>query len=74
MIGYNTLREQQQQEVNNFPLGFAFGNKQFKEMMSKWGLDADNESDLKKSISFIFGSIYLEKGYTCLQRDVPQTQ
>ena len=64
MIGYNALREQQQQEVNNFPLGFAFGNKQFKEMMSKWGLDADNESDLKK-VSHLFSGAYI------LKRDIP---
>ena len=64
MIGYNALREQQQQEVNNFPLGFAFGNKQFNEMMSKWGLDADNESDLKK-VSHLFSGAYI------LKKDIP---
>jgi len=38
MIDYKTLREKQQQEVNEFPLGFAFGNKQFEEMMKKMGV------------------------------------
>ena len=38
MTNYKDLIERQQQEVNAFPLGFAFSDKQFGEMMEKWGL------------------------------------
>ena len=42
---YRELRERQQQEMNAMPLGFAFSNKQFEEMMQKWGLDPEKDSD-----------------------------
>ncbi len=35
---YVALRERQQKEVNDFPLGFAFSDSQFEEMMKEWGL------------------------------------
>lgn len=38
MNAYGELKEKQQKEVNEFPLGFAFSNEQFEEMMKKWGL------------------------------------
>jgi hypothetical protein len=34
-MSYNELKEKQQQEVNAFPLMFAFGQKQFDEMLEK---------------------------------------
>ena len=43
---YAELKKKQQDEVNAFPLGFAFGDKQFEEMMSKWGLDAKKNEDM----------------------------
>jgi hypothetical protein len=43
------MKQKHQKEVNDFPLGFAFGNKQFKEMMEKWGL-TENDSDKIYSI------------------------
>ena len=38
MSSYKELQEKHQKEVNEFPLGFAFSNKQFDEMMIGWGL------------------------------------
>lgn len=45
MNRYAEMRQRQQQEVNALPLGFAFGNKQFDEMMRGWGLDPDKDVD-----------------------------
>lgn len=42
MNAYAELKERQQKEVNAFPLGFAFSNQQFKNMMGKWGLTEDD--------------------------------
>lgn len=42
---YAVLREKQQEEFNKLPLGFAFSNKQFDEMMKGWGLDPDKDLD-----------------------------
>lgn len=39
MESYRELRDRQQKEFNELPLGFAFSDKQFDEMMKKWGLD-----------------------------------
>ena len=36
MNKYKELRDRQQAEVNALPLGFAFSNKQFDEMMRGW--------------------------------------
>ena len=33
MNKYNELREKHQKEVNDFPIGFAFSDKQFEEQM-----------------------------------------
>ncbi len=35
---YQEMRERHQKEVNEFPIGFAFSDKQFVEQMEKWGL------------------------------------
>lgn len=42
---YQELRNRQQAEFNALPLGFAFGRKQFDEMMCGWGLDPDKDVD-----------------------------
>lgn len=39
MNSYTELRNRQQEEFNAFPLGAAFSNAQFDEMMRKWGLE-----------------------------------
>lgn len=64
MESYKEMMERQQKEVNDFPLGFAFGNKQFEEMMAKWGLDAKKDSDLAQ-VASLFGGAYI------LKKDVP---
>ena len=42
MNKYAELKAKHQAEVDAFPLGFAFNQKQFDEMMIKWGLDPKN--------------------------------
>lgn len=58
MNKYAELRNRQQKEFNALPLGFAFGDKQFEEMMKKWGLDP--EKDLDKIYSVGYGG-YIQK-------------
>lgn len=52
MNAYAELKERQQQEFNALPLGFAFNDKQFTEMMTKWSLDPDKDTDKIFSIGF----------------------
>ena len=59
MNKYMELKERQQQEVNALPLGFAFGEKQFNEMMVGWGLDP--EKDLDKIVSIGYGGFIQTK-------------
>jgi len=54
---YIDLKQKQQQEVNEFPFGFAFNNKQFKEMMENFGL---KETDTDKIYSIGAGG-YIRK-------------
>ena len=58
MNRYAELRNRQQEEFNALPLGFAFGQKQFDEMMRGWGLDP--EKDLDKILR-IPGGGYVQK-------------
>lgn len=57
---YAELRQRQQEEFNALPLGFAFGNKQFEEMMERWGLNAHKQADLDKIYSIGYGG-YIQK-------------
>lgn len=54
---YDELRNRQQEEANAFPIGAAFSNKQFREMMEKWGL---TEDDTDKILS-IGAGCYIRK-------------
>ena len=45
MNRYAELCQRHQQEVNALPIGFAFGNAQFAEMMRGWGLDPEKDLD-----------------------------
>lgn len=54
---YIDLKQKHQQEVNEFPFGFAFNNKQFKEMMENFGL---KETDTDKIYSIGAGG-YIRK-------------
>lgn len=42
MSKYTELKAKHQAEVNAFPFGFAFNDKQFAEMMAKWGLTPED--------------------------------
>ena len=42
---YQIIRDRQQQEVNNLPMGFAFSQEQFHEVMKEWGLDPKKDLD-----------------------------
>ncbi len=42
MNKYTSLKSKHQAEVDAFPFGFAFNQKQFDEMMTKWGLTSDD--------------------------------
>lgn len=53
---YQELKNKHQKEVNDFPLGFAFNDKQFEEMMKTWSLDATSKEDLHKIISLGSGA------------------
>jgi hypothetical protein len=44
MNKYKELNDRIQKEVNELPLGFAFSNEQFEQMMNKWGLTV-NDTD-----------------------------
>ena len=50
MNKYAELRQRQQEEFNELPLGFAFSQKQFDEMMRGWGLDPEKDVDKIYSI------------------------
>lgn len=52
---YLELKERHQQEVNDFPMAFAFSDKQFEEGMKKLGLDP---SDTDKVYSLGGGGFY----------------
>ncbi len=57
MNKYEELKNRQQKEMNAFPLGACFSNKQFEEMMQKWGLSV-NDTDKIYSIG---GGCYIRK-------------
>ena len=54
---YLELKQKQEKEVNEFPLGFAFSKEQFEEMMEKFGLDK-NDTDKIYSLG---GGCYVKK-------------
>lgn len=58
MNAYAELMQRQQNEFNALPLGFAFSQTQFDEMMQSWGLHP--ERDLKMICSIGYGG-YIQK-------------
>lgn len=56
MNRYMELRERHQREVNEFPLGFAFNEEQFNEMMKAWGLKPTDTDKIYK-LSWGFGFV-----------------
>ena len=57
MNKYLELKNKHEKELNEFPIKFAFGNEQFKEMMKDFGL---TENDTDKIVSIGFGG-YVKK-------------
>ena len=57
MNKYTELKSKHQKEVDAFPFGFAFNQKQFDEMMTKWGLTPDDTD----KIYSIGGGGYIRK-------------
>lgn len=57
---YAEPRQRQQEEANALPIGFAFSNEQFEEMMRKWGLNVQKKADLAKIYSIGYGG-YIQK-------------
>lgn len=57
METYQALRARHQKAFNEFPIGFCFGQKQFEEMMAKWGLTPDDTD----KIVHIGSGAYLRK-------------
>ena len=57
MSKYTELKAKHQAEVDAFPLGFAFNQSQFDEMMKKWGL---KPTDIREILS-IGGGGYIRR-------------
>lgn len=60
MNEYRILKDRQQEEFNNFPLGFAFSKSQFEEMFKKWGLNANSKKDIEK-VAHLYAGAYIRK-------------
>ncbi|MDE6388929.1 MAG: hypothetical protein K2L82_14105 [Lachnospiraceae bacterium] len=43
---YSQMSFRHQKEIDEFPIGAAFSNKQFEEMMQKWGLKATDTKEI----------------------------
>lgn len=54
---YDELMAKQMQEYNAFPIGAAYNEKQFAEMMNKWGLQTNNTD----KIYHIFSGVFIRK-------------
>jgi len=56
---YIKLKNQQEEEINKFPMVFAFNNKQFKEGMEKLGIDPKEAPD--RVFKLYGGGYYLKE-------------
>ena len=45
MNRYANMRRRHQEEISRLPLGFAFSDQQFCEVMRGWGLDPEKDTD-----------------------------
>ena len=48
MNAYAEMKERHQKRVNSLPIKYAFGMKQFREMMASWGLTEDDTDKIYK--------------------------
>ena len=55
MNKYTQMKAKQQEEVDALPMGFAFSQKQFDEMMKGWGLDPEKDLDKIYKLGFAGG-------------------
>lgn len=60
MEDYRELRERQEREIDDFPLGFKFGSPRYEEAMEKWRLDPTKDSGLVQ-ISSLYTGTYISK-------------
>lgn len=58
MNEYQIMMNRQHKEFNTLPIGAAFSNKQFTEMMNGWGLNENK--DLDKIVHLVAGA-YIQK-------------
>lgn len=59
MNKYKALRKKQQKEFDEADLlGYAFGKEQFRALMERWGINPDNEEELKK-VSHVYAGAYI---------------
>ena len=45
MESYIEMKERQQKEMDAFPLGAAFTDNSFRQMMEEWGLNPETDKD-----------------------------
>lgn len=60
---YYEFKKKQQEEFDKLPMKAAFGEKQFTEMMTEWGLDATDRADWDKIVALGSGGYCLKKDY-----------
>ena len=53
METYKELKERQQKEFNEFPLGFAFSDIAFKTMMERWGLTENDTGNVQDTLDVL---------------------
>lgn len=56
---YREMRDKKSELINSIPMGCAFSDRQFDEMMKNWGLDP--EKDLSKIVSIGIPGCFLRK-------------
>lgn len=66
MSKYEELKKRHQHEFSAVPIKFAFGSKQFNEMMKQWGFDP--EKDLDKIFTIGYGGYMLKKDVEILNQ------
>lgn len=57
MNKYKELKDKQQKEIDAFPFGVCFSEKQYEEMMTKWNLSVDDTD----KICAVGGGCYIRK-------------
>lgn len=68
---YAELRQKHQERIDALPLGFAFSDKQFKEVMAEWGL-AENDTDKLFALPY-GGGFYQRKDAELVRKTFEET-